>query len=153
MLFVVHALVLLDWPAMLCFLELHMDAVLCVLLAVGALVLLDWPAMLCFLELHMDTVLCVLLVVGALVLLDWLAMLCFLELCCSSNVLAFAWAGRRSFAAGWCSTLSRLEVPPVVGMMLHDQGDSRGCRLTSLCCGGGGLPLLVDSECLRQMKP
>jgi hypothetical protein len=51
-----------------CFLELHL--VLCVLLAGCALVLLDWLAMLRFLELRTDAVLCVLLAVLALVLLD-----------------------------------------------------------------------------------
>ncbi len=130
-----------------------MDVVLCVNFAVGALVLLDWLTRLRFFELRMDAVICVLLAVGAFVLLDWPAVLRFLELHCSSTVLAFAWAGRCSFAAGCCSTMSRLEVPPVMGTMLHDRGGSLGGRLTSLCCGGGGMPLLVDSECLGQMKP
>jgi hypothetical protein len=74
------ALVLLDWLAMLRFLELRADAVLCMLLAALALVLLDWPAMIRFLELHTDAVLCVIVVVRAPVSLDWLAVLRFLEL-------------------------------------------------------------------------
>jgi hypothetical protein len=153
MLLAVHALVLLDWPAVLPFLELCTDVVLCMILAVRALVLLDWLAVLRFFELHMDAVLCVLLAVGALVSLDWLALLRFLQLCCTSTILFFAWAGRRSFAAGCCLTLSRLEVPPFAGTMLHDWGGSLGGHSTSLCCGGGGMPLLVDSECLGQMNP
>jgi hypothetical protein len=44
--------------------------VLCVLLAVHALVSLDWLAILCLLELRADAVLCVLLAVLALVSLD-----------------------------------------------------------------------------------
>ncbi len=41
MLLAVLALVLLDWPAVIRFLELHTYAVLCVIVAVCALVLLD----------------------------------------------------------------------------------------------------------------
>jgi hypothetical protein len=53
-----------------------------------------------FLELCMDAVLCMIVAVLALVLLDWLALLHFLELHCSPTILAFAWAGRGSFCSG-----------------------------------------------------
>ncbi len=65
-------------------------------------------------------------------------------------VYAFAWNGRLSF--GSRVLLNTVEVrgtPPVVGTMLHDWGGSPGGCSTFLCCGGGGgMPLLVDSECL-----
>ncbi len=54
---VVLALVLLDWLAVIRFLELRTDAVLCVIVAVHALVLLDWLPVLCFLELRTALVL------------------------------------------------------------------------------------------------
>ena len=59
---VVLALVLLDWLAVIRFLELRTDAVLCVIVVVCALVLLDWLAMLHFLELRADAMLCMILV-------------------------------------------------------------------------------------------
>jgi hypothetical protein len=114
----VLALVLLDWLAVICFLELRTDAALCVIVAVCALVLLDWLPMLCFLEFCMalvlidwravirflefcmDAVLCVIVTLRVLVLLDRLTVLCFLKLRCSPTVYAFAWTGRLSFGSG-----------------------------------------------------
>ncbi len=84
----VHALVLLDWLAVLCFLELC-----------TALVLLDWCTVICFLELCMDAVLCVIVALRALVSLDQLTVLHLLKLRCSPTIYAFAWAGRLSFCS------------------------------------------------------
>ncbi len=57
MIVAILALVLLDWLAMLRFLELCADAVPCMLLAVLVLVLLDWSAVIRFLELRTNAVL------------------------------------------------------------------------------------------------
>jgi hypothetical protein len=118
MLLAVLALVLLDCPAVIRFLELCKDTVLCVIVVVCALFLGDWLAMLCFfelrtalvlldwhavirfLELCIDAVLCVIVALRALVSLDQLTVLCFLKLRCSLTVYAFAWAGRLSFCSG-----------------------------------------------------
>jgi hypothetical protein len=92
-----------------------------------------------FPELCMDVVLCMIIAVCALVLLDWLTVLRFLELHCSHTLLAFAWAGMLLFVAGCCPTLLKLEVPPVVVMMLHDWGGylggcSRACAVVVVAC-------------------
>jgi hypothetical protein len=63
-------------------------------------ILLDWCAVICFLELCMDAVLCVIVALHALVLLDRLTVLHFLKLHCSLTIYAFAWAGRLSFCSG-----------------------------------------------------
>ena len=97
-----------------------------------------------------DVVLCVLLA-GALVLLDWLALLHFFELH-TFTLLSPAWAGRASLAAGCRSALSRLEVTPILGAMLHDWGGYPWGCLMSSCCGGGGMPSSMDSECCGQRK-
>ena len=73
-------------------------------------------------------------------MLDWLAMLRFFELHFSFTLLSPAWAGRTSLAAGYHSTLSRSEVPLIMGGLLHDWSGSPWGRSTFSCCGGGGIP-------------
>jgi hypothetical protein len=85
---------------MLCFLELR-----------TALVLLDWRAVIRFLELCMDALLCKIIALHALVSLDQLTMLRFLKLHCSLTIYALPRLVGFLFAAGCCSTLLKLEVP------------------------------------------
>ncbi len=43
--------------------------------------------------------------------------------------------------------------PLVVGSVLHDRGGTPGGRLTSLGCGGGSMPLFVNTECSGWLVP
>jgi hypothetical protein len=118
-------------------------------LRVNALVFIDWLAALHFLEL----LLCVLLAVIALFFLDWVATLHFLELRCFSTVSSHARAGRVTLAVGCCSTLLMSGALLVMGSVLHDRGGTPGGCLTSLGCGGGSMPLLVNTECNGRLMP
>ena len=98
-------------------------------------------------------VLCVLVAVGTLVVLDWLALSRFLEPCFSSTMFSLAWAGRFSFSVVCCSALSISVLPFIVGTLFQDWRGSPVGRSTSMCCGGGGMLSMVDSECCCQLMP